>query len=170
LAEFANLRVAYGGLFNIEWLQNLHVDKIYSFDLHLSVGASIAMAVTWVPHICGVARQVRLYTLDLTGPAMVPFLALFRSAISFDTRQSIQAFRQLARFLDAPNADRMMPLLEVLLVVGEVSVEEARTMLVGHFASLKKIHAKVSGNRNSGDYVEWTVEDQEVVYKYVRCD
>jgi hypothetical protein len=170
LSRLANFRLKYGGLSNVEWLQNLVVDEIDTFVLHLSVGASLAMAITWVPHICGVVRQVRLCTLDLTGPEMVPFLSLFRSASSFDTRQSTDAFTQLARFLDAPKPELIFPRLEVLLIVGEVTAEEAKRMLVGRFASLKVIHAKVSRKNYIRHYVEWRVEDEEVVQKYVQCD
>ncbi|KAJ7844552.1 hypothetical protein B0H13DRAFT_1908812 [Mycena leptocephala] len=170
LPHLTNFHLAYGGLSNIEWLRNLVVDEIITFGLHLSVGASIVMAVTWVPHICGVARHVRLDTLDLTGPEIPSFWSLFRSATSFDTRPSTHAFTQLARFLDAPNPELIFPRLEVLLIVGEVTIEEARTMLVGRFARLRLVHAKVSRKGYIKDYVEWTVENQEVVQRYVQRD
>jgi hypothetical protein len=52
----------------------------------------------------------------------------------------------------------------------EMSVKEARMMFIGRFANLNMIHAKISRREYIKDYVEWTFENQEVVYKYVRCD
>jgi lysine/ornithine N-monooxygenase len=51
-----------------------------------------------------------------------------------------------------------------------MSVKEARMMFIGRFANLNMIHAKISRREYIKDYVEWTFENQEVVYKYVRCD